>query len=306
MNNLDKLLNELKDYENDDLDEFDNITINADSATEQYLSSIKKYPKLSAEEEYKLFTLYQKNKEKVIRDKILLANQRLVIKIAKNYLYRDFSFLDLIHEGNIGLIKAIEKFDITLGYKFSTYASIWINQSLMRGIDAKANSLRLPYKKTIDLRKYRKEVYNLQQKYLKNITYSEIEQQSNFNLQEIYEYELLSQKKIELNTPVLDQETEFIDLIADETAQNPSLFVEEKIKNEEIIKVINKLNPVERAIITYRFGLNNQKAITLKETAEIIYKLGLSDHVYKIETIRLKEEKILKKLRNDNDLQQLL
>ncbi len=258
-----------------------------------YLNEIRKIPLLTAEEEYKLFSqLAQGNKE--ARKKIIESNLRLVVSQAKKYLYNGMALLDLIQEGNIGLMKAVDRFDYKMGNKFSTYATVWIRQAISRAIYDKQKLIRLPVNVQEDISRYNKIKNQLTQKLDRPPTIQEIADTTGMSIEKINQLNDFSKKNniVNLNSKVGDDnDTELGDLISlDKTSLEDSVILNDlPEKVQELFKKCN-LQPREILVITLRFGLIDDNPLTLKE-------IGLQINVTR-ERIRQIESEALKKLRN--------
>ncbi|MDO4962958.1 MAG: RNA polymerase sigma factor RpoD/SigA [bacterium] len=264
----------------------------------EYLLSISKYPILTKEEE---FTLMEKinDGDETARCKMIESNLKLVVSIAKRYTGRGFDFLDLIQEGNIGLIKAIEKFDLNRGVKFSTYATWWIRQTISRSISEKSTVIRIPVHANEMLGK----IFEFKKKYLmkygKEPTLDELAQQFNFSKARLEQLITNSLQPTSLNDIISNNEEdgeEVMNFIANSETLEADV-VNASI-NEDFMKIVHEiLNPRELEIILLRFGFKDGKIYTLEETAK---PFGLTR-----ERVRQIEIKALRKLKNNKTIKTL-
>lgn len=255
-----------------------------------YLSEINSYPLLDLETEKQLARQIAAG-DKDAKDKMIKHNLRLVVSIAKKYKGCGISFLDLIQEGNIGLIKAVDKYDLNKGFRFSTYATWWIRQSISRALADQSRTIRIPGHVVELLSKIKKVSTPYFQKYGKNPSETELSDLLNTPVDKIHVALDMSQALTSLDTPVGDDEEDSIgDLIADEAVDNPltSIFCESS--REIITQVFSTLNPREAEILSLRFGLNEATPKTLEEVGEYL-------HLSK-ERVRQLEGKALRKLRH--------
>lgn len=279
---------EIFDAEEDFVEEYDSSELVHDSV-KLYLSQINGFPLMSHEME-KTIALEAAAGNEVARAALINHNLRLVVSIAKRYRGCGFSFLDLIQEGNMGLIKAAEKFEVSKGFRFSTYATWWIRQSISRALAEQSRTIRIPGHVVELLAKIKKVSSTYFQKYDKQPTDKELADLLNVDVEKIQIALEMSQATSSLDTPLNDDEEDSIgDLIADDAAESPlaNLFAE---ANKEIInQVLSTLEEREAQIISYRFGLSGTP-LTLEETGA---KCNLS-----YERVRQLENKALRKLRN--------
>lgn len=279
---------EIFDVEEDFVEEYDSSELVHDSV-KLYLSQINGFPLMSYEME-KTIALEAAAGNEVARAALINHNLRLVVSIAKRYRGCGLSFLDLIQEGNMGLIKAAEKFEVSKGFRFSTYATWWIRQSISRALAEQSRTIRIPGHVVELLAKIKKVSSTYFQKYDKQPTDQELADLLNVDVEKIQIALEMSQATSSLDTPLNDDEEDSIgDLIADDTTESPlaNLFAE---ANKEIInQVLSTLEDREAQIIGYRFGLNGTP-LTLEETGA---KCNLS-----YERVRQLENKALRKLRN--------
>ena len=269
----------------------DGITI--DDPVKVYLKEIGRVPLLSPEEETELALKIQAggpDGEKA-KQRLSEANLRLVVSIAKRYVGRGMQFLDLIQEGNLGLIKAVEKFDHTKGFKFSTYATWWIRQAITRAIADQARTIRIPVHLVESINRVKKTAGDLLHKNGREPTVEEIAAALDMEPDKVRELLQLSQEPISLETPVGEEEDAHLeDFIQDEDAGVPVDEAGRQLLRRELLHVLKSLTPREERVITLRFGLEDGRARTLEE-------LGKEFNVTR-ERVRQIEAKALRKLRH--------
>ena len=269
----------------------DGITI--DDPVKVYLKEIGRVPLLTPDEEVQLALDIQKGGKDGERAKQRLseANLRLVVSIAKRYVGRGMQFLDLIQEGNLGLIKAVEKFDHTKGFKFSTYATWWIRQSITRAIADQGRTIRIPVHLVESINRVKKTAGDLLHKNGREPTVEEIAAALDMEPDKVRELLQLSQEPISLETPVGEEEDAHLeDFIQDEDAGVPVDEAGRQLLRRELLHVLKSLTPREERVITLRFGLEDGRARTLEE-------LGKEFNVTR-ERVRQIEAKALRKLRH--------
>ena len=242
--------------------------INADDSVKLYLQQIGKIPLLSREEEYEVAKKIKEEQCGLSRKILIDANLRLVVSIAKKYVGRGLSFLDLIQEGNLGLIKATEKFDYTKGYKFSTYATWWIQQSITRAIADKSRMIRLPMHLIDTLGKIKKTSIMLATKLGRTPTKQELADEMGIPLKKLTEITKSAQSTVSIDTPTNQKEdaNKIIDYIVDESSITPDSMVSDENLQIDTTKMLNSLSQKERDVLILRYGLdsNGQKR-TLEE-----------------------------------------
>ncbi|HNX81601.1 MAG TPA: sigma-70 family RNA polymerase sigma factor [Candidatus Omnitrophota bacterium] len=259
-------------------------------ALKNYLKEVRTIPLLTAEQEVELSRRIKKGDE-YARKAMIRANLRLVINIAKRYMYLGIPFLDLIEEGNIGLMKAVEKFDSRKGFRFSTYGAWWIKQSITRSISEQGKMIRVPIYMNELIAKWKKTKERLSQK-TKSIP-SDDEIVKKLKLSESKKEQILfwlSTSTSSLDAPIDEEgESHVLDLVQSQTAVQPDSHIEHLLDKERITNLLDLMNDREREILDLRFGLQDEKIHTLAEVAK---KLGVSR-----ERVRQIEEAALNKLR---------
>ena len=231
----------------------------SDDSVKLYLQQIGKIPLLSQEEELNIAKKIQENNDEKAKDKLIQANLRLVVSIAKKYIGRGLTFLDLIQEGNVGLIKAAEKFDYSKGYKFSTYATWWIQQAITRGIADKSRTIRLPVHMLETLSKIKKAARELKLSIHRTPTKEEIAEKLDMPLSKLRYVVKAAQSTISLETPITQSEetTRIADLLIDEASIAPESQVTQNNMAKEVKYMLNKLSQKERDILIMRYGLDD-------------------------------------------------
>ena len=263
---------------------------NAEDPVRMYLKEIGRIPLLSSEEEIELAKRMEEGDEEA-KKKLSEANLRLTVSIAKRYSGRGMQFLDLIQEGNLGLIKAVEKFDYRKGYKFSTYATWWIRQSITRAIAAQARTIRIPVHMVETMNRVNRTSRRLLQEYGREPTPEEIAEAMNLPVERVLEISKISQEPVSLETPIGEEEDSHLgDFIQDEHIPVPADEAAHTLLREQLEKVMDTLSEREQKVLALRFGLEDGKPHTLEE-------VGREFQVTR-ERIRQIEAKALRKLRH--------
>ena len=275
------------------------VQVNVDDPVKMYLKDIGKVPLLSSDEEIDLAKRMAEG-DQAAKAKLSESNLRLVVSIAKRYVSRsNMQFLDLIQEGNIGLLKAVEKFDFTKGFRFSTYATWWIRQSITRAIADQARTIRVPVHMVETINKLTRVTRTLIQKLGRDPTTSEIAAAMGVSEERVMEIQRIAMDPISLETTIGDEEDSKIsDFIEDETAQSPLEAAAQKLLREQLLSVIETLTPREQKVIRMRYGLDNSHPRTLEE-------VGKEFNVTR-ERIRQIEAKALRKHRHPNRSKKLV
>ena len=264
--------------------------ISMDDPVKMYLKDIGKVPLLSADDEIELARKMMDGDESAKRE-LSVANLRLVVSIAKRYVGRGMQFLDLIQEGNLGLMKAVEKFDYQKGFKFSTYATWWIRQAITRAIADQARTIRIPVHMVETINKVVRVQRLLLQQYGREPTPEEIAKEMGIPEQRVVEIQKISQDPVSLETPIGEEEDSHLgDFIEDEQALAPTDVVASNLLKEQLLEILDTLTPREEKVLKLRFGLEDGRARTLEE-------VGKEFNVTR-ERIRQIEAKALSKLRH--------
>jgi RNA polymerase primary sigma factor len=309
--------NALLDEDEEDEEDFDLSGISSDDTVGLYLKEMSRVPLLSTEEEVdlakrleaglnaeaELFQLNGHNPERrrmleeladegiAAREHLIKANTRLVVSIAKKYMGSGVPFLDLIQEGNLGLMKAVEKFDYTRGYRFSTYATWWIRQTITRAIADQGRTIRVPVHMSDRIRRLYKTARQLEQEHGRKPTAEEIAAEMDIEPRKVQWMLKVSWRPLSLERPVGEEEdSELGSFIEDDTTPTPTQSVSSNLLREEVESVLSTLTPREARILRLRFGLQNGECYTLEEVGQ---KFGLTR-----ERIRQIEGKALRRLRH--------
>ena len=276
------------DMENIDLSVPEGVSI--EDPVRMYLKEIGKVPLLSAEEEIKLAQRMEEGDEEA-KKRLAEANLRLVVSIAKRYLGRGMQFLDLIQEGNLGLIKAVEKFDYTKGFKFSTYATWWIRQAITRAIADQARTIRIPVHMVETINKVKKVQSQLLHQNGHEPSADEIAAEIDMPVDKVREIMRVAQEPVSLETPIGEEEDSHLgDFIPDNDAPAPADAASHTMLREQLSDVLSTLTPREAKVLKLRFGLEDGRSRTLEE-------VGKEFNVTR-ERIRQIEAKALRKLRH--------
>lgn len=293
------IFEELEDEEDEILDAVEEpkvqenlSSINTDDSVRIYLQQIGKIPLLSSEEEYQIAKKIQEEHCELSKKILVNANLRLVVSIAKKYIGRGLSFLDLIQEGNMGLMKAAERFDYAKGYKFSTYATWWVQQAITRAIADKARIIRLPIHMIESLGKIRKATVELTTELGRVPTKQEIAYRLGLSVSKLTALVKSAQSTISIETPANQKEdsTKIADYIVDESSMAPDSRVSQENLFDDIRKMLNQLSPKERDVLILRYGLDSNG--TKKTLDEIGSQYGVSR-----ERIRQIENRAISKLK---------
>ncbi|MGQ9814021.1 MAG: sigma-70 family RNA polymerase sigma factor [Candidatus Roseilinea sp.] len=315
----------LEDDDEDDEDEDDTAILSAEDSIGLYLREMARVPLLTMDEEISLAKAIERGNRarskirgiqdsaqaseldklnayveqgQLAREHLIKANTRLVVSIAKKYMGRGVPFLDLIQEGNLGLMKAVEKFNHKLGFRFSTYATWWIRQTITRAIADQARTIRVPVHMSDRIRRLYKTTHELEQALGRKPTPEELGSELGIESDKVEWMLKVSWRPLSLEQPVGEEEdNEFGSFIEDETTPSPSKTVNDELLREKINQVLSTLTPREQRILRLRFGLVNGKCYTLEEVGQ---KFGLTR-----ERIRQIESHALRRLRHPRRSRQL-
>ena len=286
-------IEDLKEVEELKLDEITDTSyegISVDDPVRMYLREIGKIPLLTFDEELELAKRILEGDEEA-KQKLAESNLRLVVSIAKKYVGRGMLFLDLIQEGNMGLIKAVEKFDYTKGFKFSTYATWWIRQAITRAIADQARTIRIPVHMVETINRLIRTSRHLLQQMGREPTPEEIAKEMEIPVEKVVEIQKIAQDPVSLETPIGEEEDSHLgDFIQDEDSPAPHDAASYTLLKEQLEEVMNTLTPREAKVLKLRFGLEDGKSRTLEE-------VGKEFNVTR-ERIRQIEAKALRKLRH--------
>jgi len=275
-----------------DLSVMDSSTdsISLDDPVKVYLKEIGRVPLLSSDEEVELAVLISDGNE-FAKKRLTEANLRLVVSIAKRYVGRGMHFLDLIQEGNVGLIKAVEKFDHSKGFKFSTYATWWIRQAITRAIADQARTIRIPVHMVETINRLKKVQSQLLHENGKEPSEEMIAKKMELSVERVREIMRVAQEPVSMETPIgPEEDSRLMDFIRDEDALAPDEAALKSITNEDIDSVLKTLHPREEQVIRLRFGLQDGRCHTLEEVGSLFEVTR--------ERIRQIEAKALRKLRH--------
>ena len=283
-------LEAMEDIKVEDIDLTSMDGINIDDPVRMYLREIGRIPLLSYNEELELAKKVLEGDEEA-KQKLAESNLRLVVSIAKKYVGRGMLFLDLIQEGNMGLIKAVEKFDYTKGYKFSTYATWWIRQAITRAIADQARTIRIPVHMVETINKLIRTSRHLLQQLGREPTPEEIAQEMEIPVEKVTEIQKIAQDPVSLETPIGEEDDSHLgDFIQDDESPAPQDAAAYTLLREQLEEVMKTLTPREAKVLKLRFGLEDGKTRTLEE-------VGKEFNVTR-ERIRQIEAKALRKLRH--------
>jgi RNA polymerase nonessential primary-like sigma factor len=264
-------------------------------ATSLYLSEIGASPLLTAEEEVKYARLAQKGDESA-RRKMIVCNLRLVVKISRRYLNRGLALLDLVEEGNLGLIRAVEKFDPERGFRFSTYATWWIRQTIERGIMNQSRTIRLPVHVVKEINAYLRKSRELAQSLDHEPSAEDVAEALNVDVQDVKRLMGLNERTPSMDVAYgKDSDRPLVDMVADENVDDPSELLQSDAVNGHLDEWLNQLNDKQRSVIERRFGLHGFDNATLEQVAG---ELGVTR-----ERVRQIQMDALKRLRHilEND-----
>ena len=284
-------LNEIEEVTEEEMSDVKvDDSYSTDDPVRMFLKEIGKVPLLTAEEEVELAIRMSQGDEEAKR-RMTEANLRLVVSIAKRYVGRGMLFLDLIQEGNLGLIKAVEKFDYTKGYKFSTYATWWIRQAITRAIADQARTIRIPVHMVETINKVIRVSRQLLQELGHDPSAEEIAAEMGMPVEKVREILKIAQEPVSLETPIGEEEDSHLgDFIPDEDASEPSEAASFSLLKEQLMEVLDTLTPREKKVLELRFGIVDGRTRTLEE-------VGKEFNVTR-ERIRQIEAKALRKLRH--------
>lgn len=271
--------------------------VSIDDPVKMYLKDIGKVPLLSGEEEARLAQLMQEGDEDA-KQKLSEANLRLVVSIAKRYVGRGMQFLDLIQEGNLGLMKAVDKFDYTKGFKFSTYATWWIRQAITRAIADQARTIRIPVHMVETINRQVRVSRSLLQQLGREPTPEEIANEMGVPEEKVIEIQKIAQDPVSLETPIGEEEdSHLVDFIEDDKTVAPSDVAAYAVLKEQMLSVLHKLTPREEMVLRLRYGIDDGRPRTLEE-------VGKEFNVTR-ERIRQIEAKALRKLHHPSKKKKL-
>ena len=283
-------LQEVEEIPLEDINTMNFEGISVDDPVRMYLREIGKIPLLSFDEEAELAKKVMEGDEEA-KQRLSESNLRLVVSIAKKYVGRGMLFLDLIQEGNMGLIKAVEKFDYTKGYKFSTYATWWIRQAITRAIADQARTIRIPVHMVETINKLIRTSRHLLQQLGREPTPEEIAQEMELPLDKVMEIQKIAQDPVSLETPIGEEDDSHLgDFIQDEDSPAPQDLAAYTLLREQLEDVMNTLTPREAKVLKLRFGLEDGRPRTLEEVGK--------EFMVTRERIRQIEAKALRKLRH--------
>ncbi|MBU3840866.1 MAG: sigma-70 family RNA polymerase sigma factor [Candidatus Ruminococcus intestinipullorum] len=268
-------------------------SVNMTEPLKLYLKEIGNIPLLTAEEEVELGKRIAQGDEEA-KHRLEEANLRLVVKVARHYVGRGLQFMDLIQEGNMGLMHAVEKFDYTRGNKFSTYAAWWIKEAILRAIDSQSREIRVPVHVAQNMNKVSRTATQMQQTLGREVAPEEIARELHMEVKDVERLLTYLKSPVSLETPVGEEEDSSLeDFIEDESKNSPEDAVASLIQKEEVQEFLEKLNEKEKKIIRLRYGLEDGQVHTLEEIGE---SLGITK-----ERVRQLENRALEKMRGIAD-----
>lgn len=278
------------DFEFDVTEEYDNISVGCQDPVKLYMMDIGTVPLLNAEKEIELGRRIQSGDKEAFNE-LVSANLRLVVSVAKKYVGRGLDFLDLIEEGNLGVIRAAEKFDPDMGYKFSTYATWWIKQAINRAIGDQSRTIRIPIHMHDSINRYNAACEKLYRSLGRIPTDEEVARDMDVSLEKIENIRSAEYNLVSLEAPIAaDKETTLKDFVKDETFVTPEMNIEQISDSEVVSKLLEGCTDREKMIIFLRFGLNGDEGQTLESIGK---SLGITR-----ERVRQVEAKLLKKFHN--------
>lgn len=271
--------------------------VNIDDSVKMYLKDIGRVPLLNAQEELALAERMA-NGDAEAKKQLINANLRLVVSIAKRYVGRGMQFLDLIQEGNLGLMKAVDKFDYTKGFKFSTYATWWIRQAITRSLADQARTIRIPVHMVETINKLTKISRTLLQKLGREPTQAEIAEAMGITESRVVEIQKIAQDPVSLETPIGEEDDSHLgDFIEDKTAASQIDIAESKMLKEQVEEILGTLAPREAMVLILRYGLRDNRPRTLEEVGKVFNVTR--------ERIRQIEAKALRRLKHPNKMKKL-
>ena len=271
--------------------------VNIDDSVKMYLKDIGRFPLLTAEEELYYAKLMTEGDPQA-KEKLINANLRLVVSIAKRYVGRGMAFLDLIQEGNLGLMKAVDKFDYTKGFKFSTYATWWIRQAITRSIADQARTIRIPVHMVETINKLIKVSRSLLQTLGREPTSEEIAEAMGIPESRVIEIQKIAQDPVSLETPIGEEDDSHLgDFIEDTSATAPIDAAEANMLKEQVNEILGTLAPREAMVLILRYGLRDGRPRTLEEVGKVFNVTR--------ERIRQIEAKALRRLKHPNKTKKL-
>ncbi|HOL80146.1 MAG TPA: RNA polymerase sigma factor RpoD/SigA [Ignavibacteriales bacterium] len=265
---------------------------------DRYLQEIGKYPLLTPEEEIELAKKIKKG-DRAALDKLVRSNLRFVVSVAKQYQNQGLSLGDLINEGNLGLMKAAERFDATKGFKFISYAVWWIRQSILQAIADKTRLIRLPNNRESIINKINKAISELSQEYEREVSHEEIAATLNMDIEEITEAMRIAGKPVSIDAPFAQgDDSKYIDVLPNEKTESPDKVLMQESLKIEIERVLSTLNEREADVLRLYYGIGREGALTLEEIGE---KFNLTR-----ERVRQIKEKAIKRLKSGNRCKNLV